>query len=95
MNPTAQKASDAIDAARKLITDLCKMPSQPGARAWLLSIPMRPRDPDVVFGLVCDIAEQALIEIQILEARVHANAATINELERRIAQMGARLEGGG
>jgi len=52
-----------LEAARQMISDLCKPRYTEGHRDWIMSIPTRPNhDPDIVIG-------EALREIPFLLAR--------------------------
>ncbi len=52
--------AEVLAEAKQLLRDLCKMRGDPGAREWIMSIPARPNDPDLIFAQLIERFEANL-----------------------------------
>ena len=77
---------ERLDAAREMISNLCKPRGTEGAREWIMSIPAdRARDPDLVISdaLNCaeDLVKQQAADIEKLDAAIRKAIGFLTQVD--------------
>lgn len=79
------RAREICREARTMIENLCRPKNDPKTREWVMSIPVRQNDPDMVLGRPIEKLEKALDELDAKDKR-------IEELEGKLEKARSALE---